>query len=157
MCPTIEARVQTCRRADGVPEPMSFMFRGGSVMCHVPTPESRTCMCSETCGGTASWMWTVSTDSVVVRWVWHTVPVNLSSLPRDVTSGRNGIRRSVVVGSISDGVIGFLSWRNPFSITTALGLTQPLTEVSTRNILGYKWRPAGAKTDNLTASCEPIA
>jgi hypothetical protein len=37
----------------------------------------------------------------------------------------------------------------------ALGLTQPLTEMSTRNLLGYKGRPA-LKADNLTATCELI-
>jgi hypothetical protein len=38
----------------------------------------------------------------------------------------------------------------------ALGLTQPLTEMSTRNIPGGKGRPA-RKADNLTANCQPIA
>jgi hypothetical protein len=37
----------------------------------------------------------------------------------------------------------------------ALGLTQPLTEISTRNLLGGKGRPA-PKAHNLTAICEPI-
>jgi hypothetical protein len=37
----------------------------------------------------------------------------------------------------------------------ALGLTQPLTEMSTRNVHGGKGRPA-RKADNLTAVCEPI-
>jgi hypothetical protein len=37
---------------------------------------------------------------------------------------------------------------NPSSQTTALGSTQPLTEMSTRNILGGKGRPA-RKADNL--------
>jgi hypothetical protein len=36
-----------------------------------------------------------------------------------------------------------------------LGSTQPLTEMSTRNILGGKGLPA-RKADNLTAICEPI-
>jgi hypothetical protein len=37
----------------------------------------------------------------------------------------------------------------------AFGSTQPLTEMSTRNLPGGKGRPAlGA--DNLTAVCEPI-
>jgi hypothetical protein len=35
----------------------------------------------------------------------------------------------------------------------ALGLTQPLTEMSTRNLSGGKWQPA-RKADNLTAICE---
>jgi hypothetical protein len=38
----------------------------------------------------------------------------------------------------------------------ALGSTQPLTEMSTRNLPGGKGRPA-RKADNITAICEPIA
>jgi hypothetical protein len=37
----------------------------------------------------------------------------------------------------------------------ALGSTQPLTEMSTRNLPGGKERPT-RKADNLTAICEPI-
>jgi hypothetical protein len=37
----------------------------------------------------------------------------------------------------------------------ALGSTQPLTEMSTRNLPGGQNRPA-CKADNLTAICEPI-
>jgi hypothetical protein len=37
----------------------------------------------------------------------------------------------------------------------ALGSTQPLTEMSTRNILGGKEQPE-LKADNLTAIFEPI-
>jgi hypothetical protein len=37
----------------------------------------------------------------------------------------------------------------------ALGSTQPLTEMNTRNLPGGKGRPA-RKADNLTAICEPI-
>jgi hypothetical protein len=37
----------------------------------------------------------------------------------------------------------------------ALGPTQSLTEMSTRNLPGGKGRPAG-KADKLTAICEPI-
>jgi hypothetical protein len=44
---------------------------------------------------------------------------------------------------------------NPSSRTMALGSTQPLTEMSTRNFPGGKGRPA-RKADNLTAICEPI-
>jgi hypothetical protein len=36
----------------------------------------------------------------------------------------------------------------------ALGLTQPLTEMSTRDLPGGKGLPA-RKADNLTAICEP--
>jgi hypothetical protein len=37
----------------------------------------------------------------------------------------------------------------------ALGLTQPLTEISTSNLPGGKERPV-RKADNLAAICEPI-
>jgi hypothetical protein len=43
---------------------------------------------------------------------------------------------------------------NPSSLTMALGSTQPLTEMSTRNLRGGKKRPA-RKAGNLTAICEP--
>jgi hypothetical protein len=41
------------------------------------------------------------------------------------------------------------------SRTMALESTQPLTEMSTGNIPGGKWRTA-FKDDNLAAICEPI-
>jgi hypothetical protein len=44
---------------------------------------------------------------------------------------------------------------NPSSCTMYLGLTQPLTELSTRNLPGGKGRPV-CKADNLTAVCYPI-
>jgi len=39
-----------------------------------------------------------------------------------------------VAGSIPDGVIEIFHWHNPSGRTMALGLTQPLTEMITRNI-----------------------
>jgi hypothetical protein len=39
-----------------------------------------------------------------------------------------------VAGSIPGGVIGMFHWHNPSGRTKALGLTQPLTEMSARNI-----------------------
>jgi hypothetical protein len=39
-----------------------------------------------------------------------------------------------VAGSIPDGVSGFFHWHNPVGRTMALGSTQPLTEMSTKNI-----------------------
>jgi hypothetical protein len=39
-----------------------------------------------------------------------------------------------VAGSISDGITGIFNRNNPSGCTLALGLTQPLTEMSTRNI-----------------------
>ena len=39
-----------------------------------------------------------------------------------------------VMGSIPDGITGISYWHNPSSRTMALGLTQPLKEMSTWNI-----------------------
>ena len=39
-----------------------------------------------------------------------------------------------VTGSIPDGVTGIFHWRNPSGCSMTMGLTQPLTEMSTRNI-----------------------
>ena len=39
-----------------------------------------------------------------------------------------------VAGSIPDGLIGILHWYNSSGRTMALGLTQPLTEINTKNI-----------------------
>jgi hypothetical protein len=58
------------------------------------------------------------------------------------------------VGSIPSEVTGFFNWSNPVSRIMALGLTQPLTEMSTRtNLPGGKERPV-RKADNHTATCE---
>jgi hypothetical protein len=59
-------------------------------------------------------------------------------------------------GSILDEVTGIFNWLNPSSRAMVLGSTQPLTEMSTRNLLGGKGRPA-RKADNFTAICEPIS
>jgi hypothetical protein len=58
-----------------------------------------------------------------------------------------------VTGSIHD-VIGFFNLPNPSSRTTALGSTQPLTEMIIRKLPGSKGRPA-SKADNLTDIREP--
>jgi hypothetical protein len=59
-----------------------------------------------------------------------------------------------VAGSNPD-EIDFFNLPNPSSRTMALWTTQPLTEMSTRNLPGGKGRPA-RKADKLTAICEPI-
>ena len=48
-----------------------------------------------------------------------------------------------VAGSIPDGVARFFHSHNPSGRTMALGLTQPLTEMSTRNI-SWGVKAAGA-------------
>jgi hypothetical protein len=54
----------------------------------------------------------------------------------------------------SDEVDFFFNLPNSSGRTIALGSTQPLTEMNTRNLPGCKVRPAH-KADNLTAICEP--
>jgi hypothetical protein len=39
-----------------------------------------------------------------------------------------------VTGSIPSVIIGFFNWHSPSNRTVAFGLTQPLTEMSTRNL-----------------------
>jgi hypothetical protein len=57
---------------------------------------------------------------------------------------------------LSPNEVDFFNLPNPSSRTMALGLTQPLTEISTRNLRreGKGWPVYRA--DNLTAICEPI-
>ena len=50
------------------------------------------------------------------------------------------------MGSIPDGVIAIFHCHTPSGRTVALGMTQPLTEMSTRNISLV----AGIYADNLT-------
>jgi hypothetical protein len=59
------------------------------------------------------------------------------------------------VDSIPDEVIGYFNCTNPSNRIMTLGSTQPLTEMSIRNLPGGNVRPAG-KADNLTAICETI-
>jgi hypothetical protein len=59
------------------------------------------------------------------------------------------------VNSIPDEVAEFFKLPKLSSRTMALVSTQPLTEMSIRNILGDKERPA-LKADKLTAIYEPI-
>jgi hypothetical protein len=60
-----------------------------------------------------------------------------------------------VAGLIPDEVIGFFNWSDPSNRTLALGLTQPLTEISTKVLPGAKGQPM-CKADNVTAICDPI-
>jgi hypothetical protein len=48
-----------------------------------------------------------------------------------------------IAGSIPHGVSGFFHWHNPVGPTVALGSTQPLTEMNTRNI-SWGVKAAGA-------------
>jgi hypothetical protein len=50
--------------------------------------------------------------------------------------------------------VDFFNLPNPSSSTVALGSTQPLTKVSTRNLPGGK-KGSARRADNLAAICEP--
>jgi hypothetical protein len=63
------------------------------------------------------------------------------TLPFNIIHSRYWQRRKFA-GSIPDEVNGFFNWPNPSSHTTSLGATQPLTEMSSRNLRGGEGRPA---------------
>jgi hypothetical protein len=75
--------------------------------------------------------------------------VNLGSWLRHCATVRK------VADSNPNEVIGFFKLPNSSSRTVALGSTQPLTKMSTRNLPVGKGRPVH-KSDKLTATCEPI-
>jgi hypothetical protein len=60
-----------------------------------------------------------------------------------------------VAGLIPDEIIGFFNCPNPSSRTMALGSTQPLTDMSARNLPVGKMR-LERKAENVTAICERI-
>jgi hypothetical protein len=64
-----------------------------------------------------------------------------------IQAGRSPVRVRVEVDF-------FFNLPNFSSRTMALGSTQPLTELSTRNLPGGKKRPA-RRADNHAAICEP--
>jgi hypothetical protein len=67
---------------------------------------------------------------------------------------RHYVTSRKVAGLFLDKVTGFFNQPNPSSCIMALGSTQPITELSTRNLPGSKGWPA-RKADNPTAICEP--
>jgi hypothetical protein len=122
--------------------------------------------------GCASFIWEVGFDILtaltVVLWFYFgdtsTFRRNISRLSEPLVADGGTRWRSwlthyatsrKVAGPIPDEVIGFFNWPNPSSRTMALGSTQPLTEMSTRNLLRGKGRPVRG-ADNLTTICEPI-
>jgi hypothetical protein len=57
------------------------------------------------------------------------------------------------VGSIPDEVTVFFNPPTPSSRIIVLGWTQPLTEMSTRNVPGGKRRPASPSVSRLSRNC----
>jgi hypothetical protein len=60
-----------------------------------------------------------------------------------------------VAGSIPDEATGFFNLPTPSSRNNALGSTQSLTKLCTRNLLEGKGRPS-PKAHKFTAICKPI-
>jgi hypothetical protein len=60
-----------------------------------------------------------------------------------------------ITGSIPDEIIGFFYEPNPSKLTMALGLTEPLIEISIRNTSESKEQPA-RNVNNLTVICDAI-
>jgi hypothetical protein len=59
-------------------------------------------------------------------------------------------------GLFPDKVIGFFNWPNPSNRTMALGSTQPLTEMSSKNPPGVMGCRPARKVNNFAANYEPI-
>jgi hypothetical protein len=86
--------------------------------------------------------------SVMCHWISFAVCWEyISSDTRYRSWLRYYARSRKVVGSIPDEFIEFFSWPNHSCRTMYLGWTQPLTEISTRNLPGVKGRPV-RKADN---------
>jgi hypothetical protein len=90
---------------------------------------------------------------ILIEILEHTV---LAS--HELTSGPSFIFRYILKVSLvglSPNEVEFFNLPNPSSHTMALGFTQPLIEMSTRNLPGGKGQLAH-KADKLIAMCEPI-
>jgi hypothetical protein len=95
-------------------------------------------------------------------YIWNVdnglIHFNYVLLMEEVRGSVVGWGTMLQAGRSRDGIpdqVDFFNLPNPSSRTMALGSTQSLIEMSTRNIPGGEGRPA-RKTDNLTAICEPI-
>jgi hypothetical protein len=85
---------------------------------------------------------------------WQQTLPELHLLPRHRSLLRHYATSQTVAGSIRDVIGFFFNLPKPSSRIMALGSTQPLTEMSTRNLPGDKEGPV-RKADNLAAICEP--
>jgi len=71
--------------------------------------------------------WSVSPHAQLIQYPFSMRGTRWRSRLRHCATSRKA------AGSIPDGVIGIFHWHNPSGSTMALGSTQPLTEMSTRN------------------------
>ena len=111
--------------------------------------------CHQVMGEEKMWDWilylpwepiTTHTNPYIIRhpsMAWHSywtacaLKMGLTSCPKSLqlpTNARHCTTSRKVAGLIPDGVIGFFHSHIPSSHTMALGSTQPLTKMSTRNI-----------------------
>jgi hypothetical protein len=106
-------------------------------------------LCSYCClqGGVFNFTWHETEE--VTRPYLHYNCLLFSCIPES----NNYATSEEVAGSNPDEVMGFLNWPNPSSRTMSLGSTQPITEMSTRNLPGGIWRTE--RKADLTANCEP--
>ena len=77
----------------------------------------------------------------VICWLSYVIPLYGGTLWRSWL--RHCATSRQVAGSIPDGVIGICHWHNTSGRTVALGLAQPLTEMSTKNV-SWGVKAAGA-------------
>jgi hypothetical protein len=78
----------------------------------------------------------IRTSSCSLAWakIFQTKPSQPISLISNFSCLRHYGASRKVAGSNPGELIGFFNWRNPSSRTMALGSTQPLTEMSTKNL-----------------------
>jgi hypothetical protein len=129
------------------------------IMCDVP---SRAVFCSESIQcfpGTASKLFikllvTIPVAPIITGVIVHFrfIIIIIIIIIIGGTRWRSWLRHCAtsrkVAGSIPDGVVGFFHGHNPSGPTVALGSTQPLAEMSTRNVSWgvkgagvYGWQP----------------
>jgi hypothetical protein len=96
-----------------------------------------------------------STYHLLSPWQLNDTETVTFVVPHILAGGMHYATSRKVAGSIADEVIGFFNWPNPSSALWPWGRLRLVTEMSTRNLPGGKWRPAG-KADNFTTISEPI-
>jgi hypothetical protein len=95
--------------------------------------------------------WTVRGSNSGGSEIFHT----RSHRPEDPPSSwlRHCATSRKVAGSIPDGIIGIFHWHNPSGRTMALGSSQPLAEMSTRDISVWLSRSV-RRADVTTFKCQ---
>jgi hypothetical protein len=134
-------------------------------------PPRRESYHSRPSSGEILWNYTSTPPYALLAWCLITVPLhalfphrklNFTLMP--VLTPWWGTRQHIwlrhcatlwkVAGSILDEVMGYFNWPNPSSRTMALGSTQSLTEMSTRNLPGGKRR---VRLTTLPPSVSPLS